>query len=267
LEQERMPFDIGSLTPRECERYREIGQQYTTPDVLAQASKSLHAYQLYGHLLADQGFGPDDGAELFQRRDFLRESDAGHIQAVDDRRFLGKTYETTKREAQDERTSARTLISMSIAPLSKSNQHELAQRAELVLEQTTKVRGDKQLVDQLKSFHDLLSVPALAPITANRGGPRIVAALETARNGLIGAMQDRASTPEVSSASEHRDILDGAVVVLCRAARDAARVAARRLGQPAIAEAFKLDLLRRPSRRKAPTDTGAEDPVSDVSEP
>jgi hypothetical protein len=266
LEQEQMPFDFASLTPRERDRYREIGEQYTTLDVLAQASKTLSAYELYGHLLADLGFGPDDGAELFQRREFLRESDAGHIQAVDDRRLLGKTYQATKREAKDERTSARTLISMIIAPLSKSNP-ELAQRAELVHEQTSNVRGDKQLVDQLKTFHDLLSAPALASIIANRGGPRILAALETSHSGLIAAMQERASTPEVSSSSEHRDILDGAVVVLCRAARDASRVAARRHGQPAIAEAFKLDLLRRRSRRNAPAAPDTEDPTSDVSEP
>jgi hypothetical protein len=266
LEQEQMPFDIGSLTPQERTRYRALGQQYATADVLAQASKSLNAYELYGHLLAALGFGADDGGLLFERRGFLRESDTGHIQAVDDRRFLGKTYQTVKRDALDERLSARTLASMSISPLNKANQPELAQRAELVLQQTSNVTGDKQLVDQLNTLHEVLTAPALATIIATRGGPGIIAGLQTTRDALIGAMQARAGKPEVASAAEYRDILDGAVIVLCRAARDASRVAARRHGQPAIAAAFKLDLLRR-SRSHAPTDPGAEDPVSDLPEP
>ena len=261
-----MPFDVESLTPQERARYLALGRQYTTPDVLAQASKSLRGYEIYGHLLAAHGFGPDDGALLFERREFLRESDTGHIQAVDDRRFLGKTYQTIKRDALDERISARTLLGMSIAPLTKSNQHELARRAELLLQKTSNVSDDKQLVDQLDNFHDLLSAPELASIIATRGGPRILAGLKTTHDDLIAAVQERAGKPEVSSAAEHRDILDGAVIVLCRAARDASRVAARRHGQPAIAAAFKLDLLRG-SRRNAPTDPGADDPVSDLPEP
>lgn len=261
-----MPFDVESLTPQERARYLALGRQYTTPGVLAQASKSLRGYDLYGHLLAAHGFGPEDGALLLERRELLRESDTGHIQAVDDRRFLGKTFQTIKRDALDERISARTLLSMSIAPLNKINQHELAQRAELALRKTSNVSGDKQLVDQLDTFHDLLSAPPLAPIIATRGGPQILAGLKTTHDGMIATMQERAGKPEVSSAAEHRDILDGSVIVLCRAARDASRVAARRHGQPAIAEAFKLDLLRR-SRRHAPTDPGAEDPASDLPEP
>lgn len=261
-----MPFVFESLTPPERARFFAIGRQYTTPDVLAQASKSLRGYELYGHLLVALGFGPDDGSLLFELRDFLRETDGGHIQAVDDRRFLGQTHQTTKRDALDERISARTLVSTSLSPLSKSTQPELAQKGALVLQATKNVEGDKQLGDQLKTLHDFLSQSELATIIANRGGPQIIAGLKTARDNLIATTQERASTPEVSAASERRDILDGAVVVLCRAARDAARVAARRHGQPAIATAFKLDLLRR-SRSSAPNDPGTEDAVSDVSKP
>ena len=262
-----MPFDIESLTPQERARYLVLGRQYTTPDVLAQASKSLRGYEMYGQLLAAHGFGPEDGALLAERRNLLRETDTGHIQAVDDRRFLGKTYQSTKRDAQDERISARTLVSMSIAPLNKSSHHALAQRAELVLQQTSNVSGDKQLVDQINTLHELLSAPELATIIASRGGPRILDALKTTHEDLIAAVQERTAKPEVSSLAEHRDILDGSVIVLCRAARDASRVAARRHGQPAIAAAFKLDLLRPSRRSSAPTTPGAEDPVSDLRQP
>ncbi len=261
-----MPFDFETLTAQERARYHAIGKQYATADVLAQASKSLRGYELYGHLLAALGFGADDGAELYELRDVLRAFDSSHIQAVDDRRFLGQTYQTAKRDALDERITGRTLVSTSLAPLSKVPQPELAQRGALLLQTTKNVDGDKQLVDQLKSLHDFLSQAALEAIIATRGGPDIVTRLQDARVNLIANIQERTSTPEISAASERRDILDGAVVHLCRAARDASRVAARRHGQPAIAAAFKLDLLR-PSRSSAPATPGAEDPVSALPSP
>lgn len=265
-----MPFDIDQLTPEERERYHTLGQKYKTPDVLAQASKTLRAHELYGLLLVLCGFGLDDGALLLELRDLLRETDGGHLQAVDDRKLLGNTYASAKQEAKDERSSARTLASLIVSPLNRLGQTELAQRTSLALKQTSKVEGDKQLLDQLKSLHELLSLPEMAEVIANRGGPQIVAGLKSSHDTLLALVQQRAGQPEVPAAAARRDILDGAVVSLCRAARDASKIAARRLGRPEIAEAFKLDLLRR-SRKggapAAPVEEVEDVPTSDFPEP
>jgi hypothetical protein len=261
-----MPFDIESLTAEECVRYLAIGRRYTTEDVLAQADKSLLGYQLYGHLLVVHGFGPEDGALLIEVVGLLRETDGGHIQVVDARKLLGMTYEGARRIAKDERINGRTLTSMSIAPLNRANHSELAQRATLVLQQTSRADSDKQLTDQIKTLHDLLSAPELGPIIATRGGPTILAGLASARTTLLAAVQARAGKPEVTAAAQRRDILDGVVVTLCRAARDASRISARRLGQPAIAAAFKLDLLPK-SRGSAPAEPVEGDPTTELPEP
>jgi hypothetical protein len=261
-----MPFDIESLTAEECVQYLVVGRQYATEDVLAQADKTMLGYRHYGHLLVAHGVGPDEGALMGELVGLLRETDGGHIQVVDARKLLNKTYDEAKRTAKDERINGRTLTSMCISPLNRANQGELARRATLVLEQTSRVDTDKQLIDQMKTLHDLLSVPDLAPVIANRGGPTILAGLASARTSLLAAVQERAGKPEVAAAAQRRDILDGAVVTLCRAARDASRVAARRLGQPAIAAAFKLDLLRR-SRSSTPAEPDEGDPTTELPEP
>jgi hypothetical protein len=183
--------------------------------------------------------------------DELLTADGDHLQLLDDNKLLGRTYEDTKRDAKDTRESARTLVRMSIPPLEKSKQEELARRAELVLASTSVVRGDKKLLDQMKSLHELLSEAALTSIIASRGGPMIVASLDSTRKSLLALVQARANKPEVAAAADRRDILDGMIVALARAAYAAARVASRRLGQPAIATAFKVDLLR-PRRAGTP---------------
>lgn len=261
-----MPFDIETLTADECLRYLSVGRRYATEDVLAQADKTRLGYNMYGHLLVVHGVGPDEGTLLVEVVDMLRESDGGHIQVTDARKFLSMTYEGAKRLAKDERINGRTLTSMCISPLNRANETELAQRATLVLQQTSRCDTDKQLIDQMKTLHDLLSVPALAPIIANRGGPTILAGLASARTTLLAAVQARAGKPEVTAASQRRDILDGVVVTLCRAARDASQVAARRLGQPAIAAAFKLDLLAR-SRTSTPAEPVEDEPATELPEP
>jgi hypothetical protein len=97
----------------------------------------------------------------------------------------------------------------------------------------------------MKRLHGMVNEPVLAPIIAGRGGPGIITRLQTARDNLLLAIRDYAGNPDVSAVSEERNILDGIIVVNTRNAYAAARIAARRLGQPAIASAFKLVHLRK----------------------
>jgi hypothetical protein len=96
----------------------------------------------------------------------------------------------------------------------------------------------------LKLLRETLSLPEVTAITAGRGGPETMARLDTALNDLQEVATERAAPTPVTGASERRDILDGIVVTLARAAYAAACQAAHHLRQPSIAADFELVHLR-----------------------
>lgn len=85
----------------------------------------------------------------------------------------------------------------------------------------------------------------------------------------MSSMRQRAATPEISAVADERDIHDGIIVSLARAARNAGRAAARELGQPAIEVAFRLTHLTPRSARDPERDTPdlPEDPATDPVTP
>jgi hypothetical protein len=146
----------------------------------------------------------------------------------------------------------------------------VSKRADLVLEQTRlQPEEEVQLLDQLEALYPVLAAPEVLPLVADRGGPETLAELVTARNDLtvlVNARSDRATDPATADA---RDITDGYVVPLTRRARAAANVAARRLGQPAIAEDFRLTHLRPRygSGATTPDEPGDDEPTIEPTEP
>jgi hypothetical protein len=143
-------------------------------------------------------------------------------------------------------------------------------RVDLVLEQTRlQPEEEVQLLDQLEALYPVITAPEVLPLIADRGGPETITELVTARNDLttlVNARSDRATDP---ATADDRDVADGYVVTLCRRARAAANIAARRLGQPAIAEAFKLTHLRSRYGNGAttPDEPGDDEPTLEPTEP
>ncbi len=129
-----------------------------------------------------------------------------------------------------------------------------------VLSQTSRQPSDILLLGQLKALHPVLAAPVLAPLIAPRGGAAILERLSAAQTSLRDVLRGRASDPERTGANEHRHILSGMVVASARSAR----VASRSLGQPAIAHAFKLDLLRRTRSSSQPVNETPEIPETDL---
>lgn len=255
-----MTIDIAALAPKAREKYLAIGQRYATADVLAQADKTLAALAKYGALLVVYGFGSNDGVRLVERRDTLLEHATNQLQVSGNRKNNRKSYLTILRQAKDERLSVRTVLELTGDDLLEAGEDDAAKPIRTVLDDTSAEAEDAALLKQLKALHAVLAVPVLAPFIAPRGGVEILARLATAQTDLRGALSGRNGDPEIAAASEVRDILDGMVVTSCRAARAAARVAARAHGQPAIARAFKLDLLRRSRDNTAPDDETPEQP-------
>lgn len=270
-----MAIDINAIAPKAREKYLAIGERYATADVLAQADKTLLGLTLHGDLLILFGYGAGDGVRLAELRDVLLEHATNELQLAGTRKNNRKSYVTTLRNAKDARLSTRTALGMAGDDLLESGDEETARLIQTVLDDTSVEAEDAALLDQLKALHPMLVAPAVEPFIAGRGGAALIERLTRAQTTLRSVLRGRAADPERTAASEIRDILDGMVVTSVRAARAAARVAARAHGQPAIAQAFRLNLLRpiRTSREASdeipeipetdtPVDPGTDTPAS-----
>jgi hypothetical protein len=258
-----MTVDIDSLTPQARKHYRVIGERYGTEAVLAQADQTIMGLSMYAQLLVDSGFGTPDGQRIINARDRLLGKDGGVIQAKASQKVLGKALSTARDNAKAERASGTALLTGAEAQMLETDL-ETASIVQTALTDTKTAATDKALADHLEIMHRVLSLPALADFVATRGGPALLDRIAAARTTLIAAKRNRAGKPSVTAAAEHRNILDGIIVSLARSANAAARAAARRLGQPAIAAAFKLDHLKSRRRRPAPVTEPGEPEIPAV---
>jgi hypothetical protein len=251
-----MALDIDELPPEARERYHALGSQYATPNVLAQADRTRAALAKHGPALAPHGFGDEDGEELVDAHTVLKIEAGGYDQAESSRRVTGLTYTDTTGNAREERKSIRVVLKRAYRKLLDGKQYEAAREVDSALIKTRRLSGDKALPGQLQTLREALNLPAVVAITARRGGPETMARLDAVLSDLETVAAERAAGTPVTTASERRDIVDGIVVTLARAAYAAACQAARRLRQPSIAADFELIHLRpsRASGRTAPSE-------------
>jgi hypothetical protein len=251
-----MPVDVSTLPPESREVYLDLGRRVTTPNTLAQANKTIRAFTKFGAEVTLHGYGPDDDAHLSDTRDTLIDRFTDGSDAKGASKLAAGAYVTARRDAKDERQSVRTLLTGCVPRLRDAGNVVDAKRLQSLLEQTSRAPNDTALLDHMKRLHALLGEPVLEPLIVNRGGPDMLLRIERSRNSLLSAIRERGGNPEVSALSDERDILDGIIVTLTRNAARAARVAARRLGQPAIAQEFKLVYFR--ATRNGSVEDGGE---------
>jgi hypothetical protein len=111
-------------------------------------------------------------------------------------------------------------------------------------------------VQQLVLLGDALKNKVVAAEAKEQGGPEAVAELEASIAALRKADQEDVGVRGTPVETMKLDLLDGIIVQQVRRARRAALAASKRLGNPALVEAFKLDKLYR-SKGGAPA--GEED--------
>jgi hypothetical protein len=256
-----MALDIDGMSPEAHAFYRAVGERYTTPDVLAQADMSLAGLVMYGLLLAPCGFGGEDGQDMGEARDGLRAQESGGAQTVIDRKSTTLNAADVIEDAKQRRQDAITILK-GTQRVSRQRGNKTALAAvKSALSKAGALTDDSALPTHLSVLRAALEDPALADVVASRGGPACAADLATMEPAVRAALSDRAGHPAIMAAAQRRDILDGIIVTLARQARAAARRAARKHGQPAIAAAFELIHLE-PRRRKSP---GPETPEPDTS--
>jgi hypothetical protein len=264
-----MPVDIEAMAPEAVAEYYELGQRYATANVLAQADKVVAGLDLYAAVLAEHGFGPEDRADVIEARDDLRTQETGSAEIASERRAINQSAEDVIANAKQRRRAAITIL--------KSVQRVLRQRGAKAALATVKsalseariLTEDSQLPRHLTVLLGALVDSAVTAVVATRGGLTTAADLAILKDSVRVALEQRTSYPPSTAAAQRRDILDGILVTLARNARAAARMAARSLGQPAIATAFELVHLESPrTRRAAPaTPEAPAAPTAPVASP
>lgn len=264
-----MSLDIDGMAPEARAHYYAIGVRYTTADVLAQADMTMHGLSLYGPLLIPCGFGEEDGQDLSIGRDELRTQETGGGQTSTERKVIVQNASDVIDTAKQQRLLAITVLKSSLRLLRQGGHKAALALVENTLTDTSALDDDTDLPAHLGRLQTALEEPTVAGIVASRGGAEARAEVTTLQPAVRTAQSDRTEHPAVTAAAERRDILDGFVITLCRTARAASRIAARKHGQPAIAAAFELVHLRRkPSRKPASPDTPAPaDPVTTPEPP
>ena len=113
---------------------------------------------------------------------------------------------------------------------------------------------------QLELLQQILAKKDIAAVVKGRGGPEALEAVQAAVAALRAADQARPRTLATPSETQRLDLLDGVIVDLSRSAYQAARAAARALGQPSLEEELALTGLY--GRRRRPGQPGSPDPNS-----
>jgi hypothetical protein len=253
-----MALDLQMFSPEARRRYILLGRRYQSPDVLAQGDQLVIALVEHGAVVAQNGFGVEEQEQVIDAHGLLLVQQDGTAQAAAQRSITGQTFEDAVERAKATRQTARTTCKAVDKSATEKDDLDVSRVVRTALMQTSRLRNNKVLGDHLSILYTAIVTPIVLPYVQSRGGADLIARLLNTRATLRAAQSARAGHTPVTSASETRDLLDGLLVSLARSARDAAEAAARHLGQPSIAAAFRLNHLRRRASSRSPESPGGD---------
>lgn len=251
-----MSLDLNSFPPAVRAKQIRLGEQFGSRDTLAQANQTLAAYAAHGSQLKG-GFSAKDAARLAEVRDMLCDAGVGRDTVRGGKKVTSQAYADAVRNGQAARLTARSILTAVQDDLEESADPVAPEGVRVVkatLKQTATGTDEAEpLAKQLDTLSSALQHGAVAPAAADREGPDAVTKLGTAATALRQADQDDAGVRGTPVETQRLDQLDGIIVRLVRRARKHALAVGRETGNPALAEAFKLDKLyqsRAPSGRE-----------------
>ncbi|HVK68629.1 MAG TPA: hypothetical protein VM694_29420 [Polyangium sp.] len=254
-----MAFDLKSLSPEARAAFIKDGERFGSEDTLDQANQTLNAYQAHGSKLLAFGFAPEDAAELQDARDLLIEAGVGREAKRTNKRIDAVAHTKAMRDGQGIRLRARSVLAGAKRALFLAAHAPAVQKIDVLLGRDSVAAEDAEgLAKQLDALQNVLKVPAIEDVAKSRGGPQAALDLGALAQALRDATKAKAEPRGTPVETETLDLLDGLIVSLARTAREAADVAARELGEPAIATAFELSgLYKRRAKKKV------EEPAQD----
>ncbi|MFO0759116.1 MAG: hypothetical protein U0359_21670 [Byssovorax sp.] len=272
-----MAIDLDTIPAITRAQQIKLGRQFSSNDTLAQANQTLNALESYGDLLVPDGFIAADTARLTDARDMLITAGVGRETARAGKKVTNGLYTEAMAEGKILRRRGRAVLENVEGALQESaapDAQEAVQKIKATLLGTQAAGADAEaLATQLDQLAATLKAPGIKAEAAKRGGAQAAADL-LAGSAKLRASDEQSAVPAGTPAhTQLLDHLDGIIVGLVRRARKAARSAAARLGNPAIAAAFELDkLYAGPAKKndkpapKSPAD-GPNAPLPPVAPP
>ncbi|MRG94149.1 hypothetical protein [Polyangium spumosum] len=253
-----MNLDLTTISPSGRERYLRIGRTYGSGDTLKQANKTLKALESHAAPLETGGFSVDDGVLLEAARNALIDAGVGRDEAAGKKRSTILAFRAATTDAKATRARARVVLTAAHRVLEDGGDEVAARAAQTALDRTSVLPDDaEQLATQLDSLRTTLGDAAIVAVTGSRGGPMVLESLVSAAAALRAAAEERETTGTQLS-TEQMDVIDGIIVTLCRAARNAARLTATSQSQPALLKAFALTHIAPASRAEEEAESPAE---------
>jgi hypothetical protein len=265
-----MTIDLEKIPKTRRLKLIQVGEQFGSQDTLDQANQTLDAYEKYAPLLKISGFGAKHAAELTDARDGLVTAGVGREAAKGKKKITGEAYVAAYSQATTARLHARAVLAGVKEDLEASEEAEAAEAARIAsaaLRQTrAAAKKAEPLVQQLALLVGGLKNETVAKEAADQGGPEALTALEASIAALRKADQEDVGVRGTPVETEKLDLLDGIIVQQVRRARRAALAASKRLGNPALVEAFKLDKLYRSKGGAPGGDEGTDmDDAEDIN--
>lgn len=255
-----MSLDLTAIAPAQRAQYVHSGRHYGSELVLAQADDFVEPITELAAELARRGFGPADVARF-------NEAIAKHLElgtlrtlATADVRAATLAYDAALKKGKQARRDADVILRGARTDLADAGDAESVKAIDITLAKVKSAGSDStELRAQLDTLRATLTLPAVEPKTADRGGTFVVADIDAALAVLREAERRRPGKPGTPEETEMLDLVDGILLDLLRRARRAARATATALGQPHIAKRFEFTVLNGSSRK---ADDEQEPPVA-----
>lgn len=237
---------LEALDPEVQKELVEIGEQFSTEDVLRQAAKFTKSWSV-SQPPKRYGFNAADAAALLplttaisdisgvritnnvtratERDDFRDTITSGKRALSGGRTVLENGDKALQREATDSSKATRSLIRATTDKLGKTG------------------RSKTRLLSQLNTIRTTLQDTNLAAVLTDRGGPEALADIEAAIADLGGKTAPAEKVRGNPVETRQLNLLEGHAVNILRQARAAARDWSLARRNPALAKPYELDLL------------------------
>jgi hypothetical protein len=252
-----MPLDLDAIAPAARARQIKLGQGFSSQDTLDQANQTLLALAEHGAILTQYGFVAKDTQQLTDARDLLVAAGVGREAAHGKNKVTSQTLADALTNGQSSRLRARVILTGVQEDLEDSGTADAERMVKAALQQTSTTPDTAEgMATQLDLLTETLRRAEISELANERGAITAIAGLIMAGSGLRNADQSRPAGRGTPAETQRLDQIDGIIVRLTRRARKVAVVAARDLGNPALAHAFRLDKLY---RTRGSTTPGAGD--------
>lgn len=238
---------LSSLSPEARLEAIEVGAQFNKDEVLSQIALTRAAFAINGAALGRHGFTAEDAAELADVEGAIRGASEGRTDASLEGRASRLAFKQTVSGAKAGVKAATALLrnlGSAVARRPDPDNPEASPKLGAVLAAVGPVgRSPSRIAAQVELLLSALSEPSIAKVGEARGGPEAKAQLEAAQRALEEGRLVRAGSTGTPRETQAQNLLEGLAVQYLREARKAARAAADRLGDPALARAYELTAL------------------------